>query len=55
MCETIPVLVSLSKILLLQAVFSIYQTHLEKNVGPHSENKSQKTNYFAKMITRNIV
>ena len=41
MCETKAVVVSISLILLVAAIFCIYQAHTENKMGGHSEIKSE--------------
>ena len=41
MCETKAIVVSISLILLVAAIFSTYQAHTENEVGHHSKIKSQ--------------
>ena len=41
MCETKAVVVSISLILLVAAIFCIYQAHTENKVGHHCKIKSQ--------------
>ena len=41
MCETKAVVATISKFLLVAAIFCIYQTHTENKVEPHSKIKSQ--------------
>ena len=41
MCETRAVGVSISVVLLVAAIFCMYQAHTENKMGHHSETKSQ--------------